>query len=103
MKKMLLMALFAATSLLFSGHAFPSRQVTTAVKPSSRLLVYVWYLNYELTDATGSVLEVNAELTRLRNLHPMYTFSATGDIGLYEFEFGDFANQPIKIIYSNLW
>ena len=64
---------------------------------------YDWYLDPDLLYYTGSSRTINQEIERLRRMWPMYTFSANGDIGLYEFEFGYFPNQPPRPIYSNLW
>lgn len=66
-------------------------------------MTYNWYLDPDMSFYTGSSLTINQEIERLRRMWPAYTFSADGDIGLVEIEWGYFPNQPLRPIYSNLW
>lgn len=85
---------------------WPSQPTTATPPPATQatvkaLFLYTWYYDYDAYDPVGTVNTVNAEMTRLRNAYPNYTFSAMPAWGLHEYEYGFFLFFPMVTIYSD--
>jgi hypothetical protein len=99
MKKALSLGIMTTLLIvLFSG------QKTTATQQPAQaeaFINYTWYYDMDGYQPVGTVSTVNAEMQRLRNLHPYYTFSAAPSLGLLEYEYGYFG-YVYAFIYSDL-
>jgi len=79
----------------------PAKASPTPKMTNSILASYVWYKDEEMTEETGTVSGIQAEINRLSQLFPGYTFSSHHTMGLYEYEYGDHYFLPTAIIYSD--
>src|SRR5262245_11276082 len=107
MKKALQLAAVAIFGLLLQGNTLTPRSLNASATSAQTHQQaakggydYTWYYDSDFFDPTGTEQTIVAELTRLRNLLPMYNFSAYPSIGFYPFEWGDHPTYVTAIIYS---
>ncbi len=101
MKKALSLGIITLLLALWPSHP-GSATPPPATQTPKALFIYTWYYDPDGYDPTGSTNTVNAEMARLRTVHPGYTFSATPAWGLHEYEYGYFFFFPLAIIYSDV-
>jgi len=101
MKKLRSAIIAACLGLCLSFTLLPLRRETATSSGTTRFINYTWYKDEELTDPTGSICTISAEVYRLQVLFPGYTFSSTFTLGLSPYEYGDHYFYPVQIIYSN--
>ena len=105
MKKII--AFFVLACAFTVANANTNAKTTAAfVQPFSQSYAlsndYLWFTDIDLTDPAGSYCDVWAEMARLRQSFPGFSFSHVGYAGLLEFEFGFSAPLYFATIYSDL-
>ena len=108
MKKLVLIFVLACTfSATVKADAIKVRSnVNAFVQPFSQSYAltasYLWFLDIDLTDPTGTFCDIWSEMDRLRASYPGHSFSHYNYGGLLEFEFGYSAPLYFATIYSDL-
>lgn len=100
MKKILSLLILVSISLVIQSGA-PANTVSR--KDADSKVLFTWYYDQALTDPTGTVSGVAAEINRMRNLYPDYTWSNTPSIGLLPVVWGYYSPTISAQIYSNMW
>lgn len=100
MKKILSLLILVSISLVIQSGA-------PANKPTSNMaedkVLFTWYYDQDMTDPTGTVSGVAAELNRMRDLYPDYTWSNVPSIGCLPVIWGYYSPTIKAQIYSNMW
>jgi hypothetical protein len=105
MKKIIAMLVMAC---VFSvAHAKYDARVNAFVQPFDASYAqsreYLWYMDIDLTDPTGSYCDIWYEMQRLRNAYPGYSFSHFNYGGLHPFEWGFASPLYFATIFSDLY
>lgn len=105
MKKMIAFFVFACAFTVANAN-INAKTTAAFVQPFSQSYAlsydYLWYTDSELTDPAGSYCDIWAEMDRLRQSFPNYSFSHYNYGGLVEFEYGFSAPQYFATIFSDL-
>lgn len=104
MKKIIAMLVMACAFSV--AHAKYDARVNAFIQPFnssySLSLDYLWYTDIDLTDPAGSYCDIWAEMDRLRQNFPGYSFAHYNYGGLVPFEFGFAPPLYYAVIYSDI-
>lgn len=104
MKKFIAMLVMACT--FSAAHAKYDARVNAFIQPFNASYAlsrdYLWYTDIDMTDPAGSYCDIWAEMDRLRQSFPGYSFAHYNYGGLLGFEWGFAAPQYFATIYSDL-
>ena len=105
MKKIIAFFVFACAFTVANAN-INAKTTAAFVQPFSQSYAlsndYLWFTDIDLTDPAGSYCDVWAEMARLRQSFPGFSFAHYNYGGLLEFEFGFSAPLYFATIYSDL-
>ena len=102
MKKKAILFAIAIVIAITGTNIFAKQTTALPQKVKPALVNYAWYADEDFVYPVGTYSDINAEMSRLRNLFPYNTFSATpfGMLDAYEYGYNEYSNT--LIIYSDL-
>jgi hypothetical protein len=102
MKKKAILFMIAIVIAITGTNIFAKQTTALPQKVKPALVNYAWYIDEDFMVPVGTYSDINAEMSRLRDLFPYNTFSATpfGMLNPYEFGYNEYSNT--LIIYSDL-
>jgi hypothetical protein len=104
MKKMIAICVLACMFSVATANTNAKANVFVQPFDQSYAMVsnYIWFTDIDLTNPAGSYCDIFAEIDRLHNSYPGYSFSHIHYAGLLEFEFGYSAPLYFATIYSDI-
>ena len=93
-------------AILVNESVFPTKMYKAPVKAQHVLAQhaftdYTWFTDADMTDPTGTISDINIEISRLQSIYTGYTFSSSPGGGLHDFEYGWNAYYDDVVIYSD--
>ncbi|HEY4148352.1 MAG TPA: hypothetical protein VGM41_05470, partial [Chitinophagaceae bacterium] len=68
--------LLLAGTVMLNESVFPTKNYKAPVKVQQACTDYTWFDDVDMTDPTGSISDINVEISRLQGIFSGYTFSS---------------------------